>query len=135
MIVLDASALLDLLLGTDRAEEIFGLIGDPGNGLCAPDHLMVETARVLRRHALAGYLGDEAAGARLGDALDLDIVVFPSADLIPRAWQLRNRCSLDDALYVALAESVEGPLVTTDQRLARGVADLISTLPATPDPP
>lgn len=129
MIVLDASALLDLLLGTDRAEVVFSLIDDPGDSLCAPDHLMIETARVLRRHALAGHLADEAAGARLGDALDLDILLFPSADLIPRAWQLRNRFSLDDALYVALTESVGGPLVTTDRRLARGAADLISTCP------
>ena len=37
----------------------------------------------------------------------------------PRAWELRTNLSAYDALYVALAEQLDAPLVTADARLAR----------------
>ena len=39
--------------------------------------------------------------------------------LWPRAWELRTNLSAYDALYVALAEQLDAPLVTADARLAR----------------
>ena len=38
--------------------------------------------------------------------------------LAERAWELRENVSFYDALYVALAEALEAPLVTLDARLA-----------------
>lgn len=37
---------------------------------------------------------------------------------IDRAWQLRHNVSVYDAWYVALAESLDTELITTDARLA-----------------
>jgi predicted nucleic acid-binding protein len=37
----------------------------------------------------------------------------------PRAWELRTNLSADDALYVALAEQLDAPLLTADARLAK----------------
>jgi predicted nucleic acid-binding protein len=44
---------------------------------------------------------------------------FPSRGLWIRAWDLRPNFSAYDALYVALAEQLEVPLLTADARLAR----------------
>jgi predicted nucleic acid-binding protein len=37
---------------------------------------------------------------------------------LPRVWELRNNLSAYDAVYVALAEALDAPLITRDQRLA-----------------
>ncbi|MEJ5913567.1 hypothetical protein [Pseudokineococcus sp. 1T1Z-3] len=34
-------------------------------------------------------------------------------------WQLRHDLSAHDAVYVALAEALDAPLPTTDERLSR----------------
>lgn len=41
--------------------------------------------------------------------------------LAARAWQLRQNVSFYDALYVALAERLDCPLVTADRRIARAL--------------
>lgn len=40
-----------------------------------------------------------------------------------RAWQLRDFLSFYDALYVALAESLDCDLITADRRIARALGD------------
>lgn len=35
-----------------------------------------------------------------------------------RCWELRDNLTVYDAVYVALAEALEAPLVTADQKLA-----------------
>jgi predicted nucleic acid-binding protein len=38
--------------------------------------------------------------------------------LLPRIWELRNNLTAYDAVYVALAEALDAPLLTRDRRLA-----------------
>ncbi len=49
MIVLDASAAIELLLGTSLGGEVAALVADPSDTLAAPHLLDVEVAQVLRR--------------------------------------------------------------------------------------
>jgi len=119
LIVADASAVLELLLGTDAAARVAAWLLKPGESVHAPHLLDVEVAQALRRYALAGDL-DARQGARaLADLLDLPVQRHAHGVLLQRAWELRRSISAYDAVYVALAEALRAPLVTCDRRLAR----------------
>jgi predicted nucleic acid-binding protein len=55
----------------------------------------------------------------LDDFLELKVSRYPAKPFLNRAWALRKNLSPPDALFVALAEVLGAPLVTTDLRIAR----------------
>lgn len=122
MIVLDASAALDVLLGTPRAANVIEHLRDEETPLIAPDALIVEVARVLRRHVRSGAISEARALEAFDDLRDLDVLCYATAALLEGAWSLRANFSFDDALYVALADTTGASLLTTDRRLARATA-------------
>ena len=87
--------------------------------LAAPHHMPVEVTSVLRRAALHGEIPPGLAALALQDLLDLRIELFPHAPFARRARELRDNVTPYDAWYVALAESLDAPLVTLDDRLSR----------------
>lgn len=89
-----------------------------GQTLVAPHHMPIESANILRRAALAGDISSDTASLAHGDLLALRIDLFPYAPLADRCWQLRDNVTPYDAAYVALAEQLDAPLATLDQRLA-----------------
>jgi predicted nucleic acid-binding protein len=119
VIVVDASALLELLLDGPSSGVVAARFREPGVSLHAPHLLDVEVAHVLRRHARSGALDDRRAAEALSDFLDLPITRYPHELLLPRAWMLRDVVTAYDAMYVALAEGLDAPLVTRDRKLAR----------------
>lgn len=127
MIVLDASALVELLLGTARGRAVAARIADPGLGLHAPHLVDVEVAQALRRYALEGDLDAAAAARALDDLRALDLERHAHEPLLDRVWELRQNLTAYDAVYVALAEVLDAPLLSCDARLARapGVAQLV----------
>ena len=118
MIVVDASALLEALLGTAASAAVTRRIFEAGQTLHAPHLLDVEVVQVLRRYAIAGDLDDQRARAALDDLADFPIRRYPHGLLFPRAWELRNNFSVYDAVYVALAEVLGVSLLTADDKLA-----------------
>lgn len=118
MIVLDASAVLELLLRTPSAERLAERILAPHVTLHAPHLLDLEVAQVVRRFQRAGELIDERAGQVLADFRSLRIIRYPHEPLLQRVWDLRNNLTAYDAAYVALAEALDAPLLTRDRRLA-----------------
>ena len=126
MIVVDASALLEALLGTAASAAVTRRIFEAGQTLHAPHLLDVEVAQVLRRYAIAGDLDDQRARAALDDLADFPIRRYPHGLLFPRAWELRNNFSVYDAVYVALAEALDAPLLTRDRRLANAAGKHVS---------
>lgn len=120
MIVVDASALLEVLLRTPAARAVEDGLFAPGRRLHAPHLLDVEIAQVIRRFAVRGEIDGERGRAALADLADLPIRRYPHEMLLPRIWELRNNLTAYDAAYVALAEALEAPLLTRDRRLAAG---------------
>ena len=118
MIVLDASAALELLLRTPAAARVEERLFEPGQTLHAPHLIDLEVAQVLRRYAIAGQMTAERGRLALTDLADVPINRYPHGLLLPRVWELRNNLTAYDAAYVALAEALDAPLLTRDQKLA-----------------
>jgi predicted nucleic acid-binding protein len=119
MIVLDASALLELLLGSEPGRRIAARISDPRLGLHTPHLADVEVAQALRRYVREGALDAGAAASVLADLRSLDLERHGHEPLLERVWALRENVTAYDAVYVALAEALDATLVTCDGRLAR----------------
>lgn len=118
MIVVDASALLEVLLNTPAAAPIAHRIFAPGETLHAPHLLDLEVAQVLRRYLLIGELDPERGSHALQDLSDLPLARYPHDLFLPRIWSLRLNCTAYDAAYIALAEALDAPLFTRDRALA-----------------
>lgn len=119
MIVLDASALVELLLGTGRGRAVAGRIADPEVGLHVPHLADVEVAQTLRRYVKDGGIDAASAAAALLDLRALDVERHSHEPLLDRVWVLRDNLTAYDAVYVALAEALDATLLTCDGRLAR----------------
>ncbi len=122
MIVVDASALLEVLLRTPAAEAVEAKLFDaPRRTLHAPHLLDVEVAQVLRRYAANGEIDERRGSMALADLADFPIRRYPHDFLLTRVWSLRGNFTAYDAVYVALAEALNARLLTRDQRLAAAV--------------
>jgi predicted nucleic acid-binding protein len=118
MIVVDASALLEALLRTPAARAVEKWLFRPRQTLHAPHLIDVEVAQVVRRYAANGEIDSERGRAALTDLADLPLRRYPHDFLLPRVWDLRNNLTAYDAVYLALAEALDAPLLTRDKRLA-----------------
>ena len=118
MIVVDASAMVELLLDTDTGHDVDRLVlGEDSRHV--PHLLDVEVAQVLRRFVRTGAVSTPRARQALED-----LEVFPMrrhahGSLLGRVFELRASFTAYDAVYVALAESLDATLVTCDASLAR----------------
>lgn len=83
----------------------------------------VEVASALRRLVMARKLGLERAREALASHIELPLERHGHETIVLRVLDLRDNFGAFDAVYVALAESTEGALVTADQRLARAVRE------------
>jgi predicted nucleic acid-binding protein len=84
MIVVDASAVLDVLLRTPAAKAVEKWLFDPEQTLHAPHLLDVEVAQVIRRYAARGEIDNDRGRAALADLADLPLYRYPHDFLLPR---------------------------------------------------
>lgn len=117
MIVVDASAVIDVLVG-EPSETLASRLAEEAT-LHSPHLLDTEVLHVLRRFEQRGELSSRQANRARRLYSELGIARYPHWPLSGRVWELRPALSSYDATYVALAEELEATLVTTDQRLAR----------------
>ncbi|MGI8412457.1 MAG: type II toxin-antitoxin system VapC family toxin [Solirubrobacteraceae bacterium] len=115
--VLDASALVEALLGTAVGERVRERMR--GRVLHAPAHLDAEVLSALGRLVRAGELAETAVTAMLGELAGAPVRRHPLAPLLAGAWEQHAQQRLVDALYLELAGGLGLPLLSTDRRLAR----------------
>lgn len=120
MIVVDSSAVVDALTGVPGADDLRSRLRD--EDLAAPYLIDYEVGSALRGLVLGGRLGEARAADVLVDFADLEIWRWPAhAALRRRAFDLRDNLSAYDAASVVLAEALECPLVTRDERMSKAV--------------
>jgi len=118
LIVVDASAVIELLLNTADGDAIADRLFDPAESLAAPHLLDVEVLQVLRRYSIAGEIDSKRGQQAIEDLGDLPITRYPHDLFLCRIWDLRQNITAYDAVYVALAEALGANLLTRDERLA-----------------
>lgn len=118
MTVVDASAVAELLLGMPLARDAEAQVFDVETGAAAPDLLNAEVLHVLRRYERRGIIDARRSREAIADLTDLPIARYPTLAMLERAWMLRQNLTAYDAMYVALAQALGAPLVTTDSGLA-----------------
>jgi predicted nucleic acid-binding protein len=116
--VLDASAVIEVLLQTPLASSINRRVFDRHETLHAPHLLDLEVVQVLRRYCLAGDLSEQRGLEAIQDLMDFPLTRYPHEPFLERIWELRSNVSAYDAAYLALAEALNAPLLTCDRALA-----------------
>ena len=117
--VLDASVVVELVLGTRVGARVRERLLDPSISLHGPELLDLEVLNVLRRYVQAGTVAADRAEAAIRRLDELDLQRHRHGPMLPRVWSRRANLTAYDAAYVALAEVVGGPLLTMDARLSR----------------
>lgn len=118
MLVIDASCLYDVVVDGVGAEAIRSRLTAETDH-AAPHVIDVEVLGTIRRDRMLGRLDPTAAAQALEDLHAWPGERFGHRPLLARAWELRDRVRTWDAMYVALAEALDAPLLTLDARLAR----------------
>jgi predicted nucleic acid-binding protein len=118
-VVVDASALVDLFIGRPGAGSIFERLFRGRVQLHAPHSIDGEVLSAIfklwRRRLLTDQHVDEIVDIYGGLTIERHLTTH----LLDRIWRLRHNVSPYDAAYVALAESLNLPLLTRDARLSR----------------
>jgi predicted nucleic acid-binding protein len=119
VIVVDASAVVELLLRTPDAARVEAAVLSRGEALHAPHLLDLEVPQVLRRYAARGDISEARGAISLEILARMPIRRHAHTPLLDRIWALRAHVTAYDGAYVALAERLGATLVTRDARLGR----------------
>lgn len=122
--VIDASALVQYLIDdTDsaRVDTIMSMLDDPNMLiLCSIEFCYAECVNVLWKHVR--FYGASSAESLIlvNDLIDLPLHIYSARDLLVRALEigLKHQLAVYDSVYIALAESLSLPLITTDAKQA-----------------
>ena len=123
-LVVDASALIDYLAAGTPTIPLAAQLR--ANELHVPEICDIEVVSGLRRAALSGTTSAEAISLLLLDYVDLPIERHRHLPLLGRCWELFENFTPADATYVALAERLDAPVLTTDGRLTRAIRERTS---------
>lgn len=121
--VVDAATVVDLICDLPPGEPYRAHLL-AAEAVAAPAHLDAEVLSALGRLKRAGQLTHEAQ--RVAALRTLKARRWPLRPLLDAAWRLTDRIAVRDALYVALAASLDATLVSTDGRLRNAAAEIVT---------
>lgn len=127
MIVLDASAAVEMVLRSPAGGAVLSLVED-SSAVHYPELMPVEVMAVLRRLVAHGLVSHDRAADALTDLLDLRGDAHRHGALLAGAFPLTARFTAYDAVYLTLAMGLDAPLVTLDRRLARQAEALVGVV-------
>lgn len=113
-----------------QAIELFDHARNAAAVLWCPEHLLLETASAVTKAARRRRIGHEDAEALIRDLERLPVKAVSSVPLIPRAAEISLSTSLGfyDCLFIALAESLELALVTSDDWQAGRAGEFVRAI-------
>ncbi len=112
--VVDASALVAFYAADDPRRQTVAVRLTAGDALFAPAHLDAEVVSALRGLSRPNAALRAAVPGALRHLAGFPVRRMPLAPLLQRIWELRDNLTAYDAGYVALAERLDGPLITCD---------------------
>jgi predicted nucleic acid-binding protein len=127
LIVIDASALAEVVTRTDRAASVERAF--VGCQLLAPDLINAEVLSVLRQWLRRSLIDRQIAGQAVSNLLTAPVRRFTTEALISRMWTLGEHLTPCTSAYMALAQWVGCPLLTLDERLAHSPGLQVALLP------
>jgi predicted nucleic acid-binding protein len=119
VLVLDASVVIELLLANDNAKVRRIEKRISGQVLVSPDHMWLEVVSVVSRLSRQKLISELDAQRVIHQLQRLDIRVINANSFVQRIWALRKNVYYSDAAYVAIAESLNAPLLTCDKKLSK----------------
>lgn len=129
--MLDASVVADAVAVSGTAGDLARRLVASETRLHVPAILVPEVTSALRGMVRRGLLEAGDARAAAIRAAGLRSRRYSFEPFLDRTWELRENLATYDAWYVALAESLNAPLVTADDRLRRATGPRCPVL--TPD--
>ncbi|MBJ7458929.1 MAG: type II toxin-antitoxin system VapC family toxin [Thermoleophilaceae bacterium] len=118
MKVVDASVIVDAFSKVGPKGYRATYVLEDGD-LFAPAHVDIEALSGWRRQVSNNHMSQASATRAINALSELRIHRVPHEPLLGRIWELRENVTAQDAAYVAIAELLDAPLVTTDAKLAR----------------
>ncbi len=122
-VVVDAAAVVDVICGFPAADAYRGRLA-AADAVAVPSHLDAEVLSALGRLKRAGRLTKETD--RIRSLATFAARRWPLRPLLASAWALTDQIAVRDALYVALAASLDAALITTDERLRKAAGTIVT---------
>jgi predicted nucleic acid-binding protein len=113
MLVVDTSAIAEVIVGTDSGRGVLAALGT--HTLHAPDIIGLEIVSVLRGLIRSSDINVAEARGALSYFEQLGVEIYDHAPLLARCLNLRDNATPYDAAFIALAESLQAPLLTCDR--------------------
>ncbi|MEI7832929.1 MAG: type II toxin-antitoxin system VapC family toxin [bacterium] len=127
--VIDACFGIKLVLEEEHSQHVndylMRLLDIPPVQAYVPDLFFIECSNILWKHVNRGLLPREAAENNCQILLELSLPTIAGMELMPRSLSLAcdYKISAYDATYLALAEKLQLPLLTADNRFAAAMVN------------
>lgn len=107
--------MVDALVGSPANTDLLDIIAS--EDLHSPTLLDYEVASALRGHLLGGLLNTTALDIAIQDFTELHIERYELTGMLREVAALRDNFTAYDAAYVVLAQALDAPLLTADDKM------------------